>query len=80
MLPSVIKKSCEQEAYKSYIAECLRMVSENTAKFAGGRYMSMSFDEMLRPKPKDTRTGDEIAAEVIKKAGLKAVVKGGEEQ
>lgn len=80
MLPEVLKQSCEQDAYKTYVAECMRMMTENTAKFAGGRYMSLSFGEMLRPKPIDNRTGDEIAMDVIKKAGLKVVVKGGEEQ
>lgn len=80
MLPEVLKQSCEQDAYKTYLAECMRMVTENTAKFAGGRYMSISFGEMLHPKPIDTRTGDEIVADIIKGAGLTIVEEGGEEQ
>lgn len=80
MLPEMLKQSCEKEAYKTYLAECMRMMTENTAKFAGGRYMNVSFAEMLHPKPIDTRTGDEIVADIIKGAGLTIVEKGGEEQ
>lgn len=78
MLPEILKQSCEQEAYKTYVAECLRMATENTAKFAGGRYMSISFGEMLHPKPVDTRTGEEVIAHM--KGVLKGLEKGGEGQ
>lgn len=71
-LPDVLAKSCEQDAFQTYVAECMRMISENSAKF-GGNYMSASLNDILHPKPKDTRTGDEIAADIIKRAGLKVV-------
>lgn len=32
--------------------------------------MSMKFSEVLNPKPTDKRTGEEIAADVIKDIGL----------
>lgn len=76
MLPEILKQSCEQEAYKTYLSECMRMVTENTAKFAGGRYMSVSFHEMLHPKPVDTRTGEEIVSHM--KGVLKGLEEGGE--
>lgn len=78
MLPDILKQSCEQEAYKTYVAECMRMVTENTAKFAGGRYMSLSFGEMLHPKPVDTRTGEEVIDHM--KNVLAGLEEGGEEQ
>lgn len=53
-----------------YVTDCLRMMTENTAKFSGGRYVTRSFSEVLRREPVDNRTGEEIAADVIKKAGL----------
>lgn len=80
MLPDVIKKHCEEHAYKVYTAECLRMLTENTAKLSNGRYVTKSFSEIIQVKPVDKRTGDEIAMDVIKKAGLKVVVEGGEEK
>lgn len=57
-------------AYRVYVTDCLRMMTENTAKFSGGRYVTRSFSEYLRREPVDNRTGEEIAADVIKKAGL----------
>lgn len=35
------------------------------------------YADWIDTKPKDTRTGNEIAADVIRKAGLKLVKKGG---
>lgn len=55
------------------MADGVRMASENTAKFAGGSYLTVRYGEMIRPKPKDTRTGDEIVADIVRKAGLKIV-------
>lgn len=78
MLPEILKQSCEQEAYKTYVAECMRMITENTAKFAGGRYMSIGFGEMMNPKPVDTRTGEEVIAHM--KGILKGLEEGGEEE
>lgn len=60
------------------MAEAIRAISESTAKYAGGPYIQARYIDIIKPKPKDTRTGDEIAADVIKKAGLKLVKKGGE--
>lgn len=39
----------------------------------GGVHMKMSFEDWIKPKKQDNRTGEEIAADVIKKAGLKVV-------
>lgn len=57
-------------AYKVYVSDTLRLISENTAKFSGGSYMKQRWFDFVQDKPKDTRSGNEIAAEVIKKAGL----------
>lgn len=57
-------------AYRVYVTDCLRIMTENTARFAGGRYVTQGFSAALRREPVDNRTGEEIAADVIKKAGL----------
>ena len=57
-------------AYRIYITDCLRMISENTANFAKGNYMRDRYADFLKKPARDNRTGEEIAAEVIKKAGL----------
>lgn len=72
-LPSLIKARLEDEAYRMYSAECMRVITENTAKRVGGTMMTAKYADMISQKPKDTRSGEEIAADVIKKCGLKVV-------
>lgn len=61
------------KAYQIYVSECFRIITENTAKMGGGSYVSASFADILNPKPVDNRTGEEIVAEIIQKAGLEVV-------
>ena len=60
-------------AYRIYVAECLRMISENAASGGGGSYMAVKFEDIITPKPVDNRTGEEIAADIIKRAGIEVV-------
>ena len=57
-------------AYRIYVTDCLRMVTENTAKLSQGSYTAVKFYDIINPNPKDERSGEEIVAEVINKAGL----------
>ena len=57
-------------AYKIYTTDALRLISENTAKFGGGGYITKRWIDVMQPKQQDARTGEEIVADVIKKAGL----------
>ncbi len=50
------------------------MTAENTAKFSGGIYPTSSYFDFVRPKEEDTRTGAEIAADIIKRAGIEVIV------
>lgn len=56
-----------------YITENIRLMNENLAKQVGGNYQTAKFEDIIHPKPIDTRTGAEIAADVIERAGLKLV-------
>ena len=56
--------------YRIYVTDCLRMVTENTAKSYGGTYMTGRYIDGVKQTKMDNRTGTEIAADVIKKAGL----------
>ena len=57
-------------AYRIYVTDCLRMATENTAKMSQGSYTAVKFYDIINPKPKDERSGEEIVAEIINKAGL----------
>lgn len=54
-------------AYRFYITDTLKAINENLAKIAGGPYMSARYADVVHPKPTDTRSGNEIAADIIKK-------------
>ena len=73
----VISKYKEQQkemAYRIYVTECLRMITENTAKQSGGSYINKPFADVIGSnKPKDERTAEEIIADISFRAGLEVI-------
>lgn len=50
--------------YRFYMSDCLNNINQR-------KYMTMRYADMVNDtKPKVEKTGDEIAAEIISKAGL----------
>ena len=70
---SLCQKEQEDKAVKIYYAECLRIISENMAKMGGGSYITVKLADIIDPKPVDNRTGEEIAADIIKQAGIEVI-------
>ena len=70
LLPILVKRQQEESAFRIYTAECLRTMTENTAKFAGGSFVQAKYSDLIDPKPQDNRTCEEITAEVVKRCGL----------
>lgn len=64
-LPSAIKQINYREAALNYALECLRITTENTAKYGGGRYIEFSFEDMMSPKPQ--RNPEEIIESIKSK-------------
>lgn len=60
----------EERSFRAYITESVRLNGD-------GKVFSISWEDTLKKAPVDSRTADEIAADVIKNAGLR--LKGGEE-
>ena len=60
-------------AYRIYVTDCLRMAAENTAKMSRGSYTTVRFYDFINPKPVDNRSGNEIAADIIKRAGIEVI-------
>lgn len=60
-------------AYRIYVTDCLRIISENTAKMCGGSYITAKLSDIINPKPVDNRTGEEIAADIINRAGIEVI-------
>ena len=60
-------------AYRIYVADCLRIISENTAKTCGGSYITAKLSDIVNPEPCEKRTGEEIAADIIRRAGIEVI-------
>ena len=67
---SLFQKEQEDKAVKIYYAECLRIITENTAKMGGGSYITAKLADIINPKPTDNRTCEEITADIIQRCGL----------
>ena len=65
-----LNERAKTEAYRIYVTDALRVVAENTARFASGNYIKARYADMIEPKKQDNRTGDEIVEDIIKRAGL----------
>ena len=57
---ALFKKQQEEKATRLYYAECLRIITENTAKMCEGSYITIKLDDIINPKPVEIRTSDEI--------------------
>ena len=60
-------------AYRIYIGDCLRIIGENTAKMGSGYYIIDKLADIINPNPVDDRTGEEIAADIIKRSGIEVI-------
>jgi hypothetical protein len=58
-------------AYRIYVTDALRSISENTAKFGGGGYIKARYADLINPKPEDNRTQEEIIAKI--REGLRSL-------
>ena len=70
---SLFQKEQEDKAVKIYYAECLRIISENTAKMGGGSYITVKLADIINPKHVDNRAGEEIAADIIRRSGIEVI-------
>ena len=62
----------EELIYKRYMADGLKYVTESISQAFGGKNLYVSFFDLINSDKKQTvtKTGEEIATDVIKKAGL----------
>ena len=55
-----LNERAKTEAYRIYVTDALRIVAENTARYA----------DMIEPKKQDNRTCEEITAYIVERCGL----------
>ena len=68
---SALLERKKKDTLDIYLADCLKNINEILAKTYGGSYSNQRYVELINPKKEDKRTGDEIAADIIKRAGLR---------
>lgn len=64
---SLFQKEQQEKAITYYCAECLRILTENTAKLCGGAYVQRKLYDVLEDRPAETRDPDEIIETIRKK-------------
>lgn len=69
-----VKEQQKTELFRRYVAAGIKMLTENTAKASGGVYLKDKYSTLINPVRMPEKSGEEIAAEVIKMAGLEVVV------
>lgn len=46
-------------AYRVYVTDALRIISENTARLVSGNYIKLRFADAIKPQKEETRTRSE---------------------
>lgn len=59
------RENDENAAFRLYVTKALELTVESVA-----RVRMKDYAEVIKIKPVDNRTGDEIAADIMKRAGL----------
>ena len=63
---SKANQQANDTAYRVYVTDCLKLIAENSGNIS----LKLRYYDIIHPKKTDTRTGDEIVADIIKRAGL----------
>jgi hypothetical protein len=68
-LPCIIRQNANADAYKIYMSDTLRAVVEIAAGFGGVKNLDFPrYADIIDPKPVETRTPEEIIAEIKRKS------------
>lgn len=65
-----LNEKARNDAYRIYVTDALRLVAENTARYASGDYIKARYADMIEPKKQDNRTCEEITADIVARCGL----------
>ena len=65
-----LNERAKADAYRIYVTDALRLVAENTARYASGDYIKARYADIIEPKKQDNRTCEEITADVVARCGL----------
>ena len=60
VLPTLIKKQIQEQSYRVYVTDALKVITENTAKLGGGSYLRTRYYDIENPPPEEKRTPKDI--------------------
>lgn len=66
-LPLLIERQSEELAFRVYLTNCAKILTENTAKSAGGSYLTKSYLDIINPLPPETRTPEQVKQQILGK-------------
>lgn len=61
------QKEQQEEAYKCYVTDALRLITENTAKACGGNYIQARYADLIAPRKEESRTANEVIIDLKEK-------------
>ena len=65
-----LNEIARNDASRIYVTDALRIVAENTARYAGGNYIKARYADIIEPKKQDNRTCEDITADIVARCGL----------
>lgn len=63
ILPSLVRVVEDELVFRVYVCEALHLAPQD-------KYLTAHYADLITPKKADTRSADEIAADIIRRAGL----------
>lgn len=66
---SIFHKKNEEDAYKFYVTDVLKIMLEDVARHMGGSYVQVRFADIMNPPKKETRTAEEVINNIKDKLG-----------
>ena len=65
-LPVVIKRQADEDLYRAYSSDAMRITADNVGRIGGGYSMKERYADLVNPPKEETRTEEEIIAHVLK--------------
>ena len=70
---AVYSEYSREEAFRVYMTDAVMCLGESIANAYGGQYMQMRYADLFDKEAEDERTADEIAMDIIERAGLEII-------
>lgn len=55
---SAFSQKQKERVFKAYVTDCLRIMTENTAKMSGGSFITARFDDVMHKEQKEFKRGE----------------------